>query len=157
MTFILKKDGTIVEQTVYEVPIDVKAEEEKLAWMETSLLQDANDEKERKEKFAEIDALPLDEDTKTKVKDNQVYEVSSTPLNLAEEEEKLAWMKQCLEQDITVYAEYQAKIAEIDAAPLSEEIKNLAKNSIHVFPSGVSQSEMERQQERVDSIKLMVK
>ncbi len=91
------------------------------------------------------------------VKDNQVYEVSSTPINLAEEEEKLAWMKQCLAQDTVAYTEYQAKMAEIDAAPLSIELKTAAKSSVQLFSNGISQSDMERQQERVDTIKLMVK
>lgn len=91
------------------------------------------------------------------VENGVVYQVQNVPVNVEEEEKKLQWMKDCVAQDEAAMAEYAAKMEEIDQSDLDEKVKHEAKKGVMLFASGVSKSEMERQEQRVEEIKKLLK
>ena len=91
------------------------------------------------------------------VENGVVYQVQSVPVNVEEEEKKLQWMKDCVAQDEAAIAEYNAKLEEIENSDLDEKVKHEVKKGVMLFASGVSKSEMERQEERVAEIKKLLK
>lgn len=64
----IKRDGKVYEQIISEVEVDLQAEEYKLQAWKDALVSDAREEAERQAKFAEIDAVDLDEELKETLK-----------------------------------------------------------------------------------------
>ncbi len=84
-----------------------------------------------------------------KVVGHTVYEVKETPVSLEEERKKLQWMEDCIAQDQAAFAEYNAKIEEVDALPIAEDMKQILKSAVIITASGVTPAELEAQRVRV--------
>jgi hypothetical protein len=85
-------------------------------------------------------------------RDGKLYKVTTyeEEIDLAQEEYKLQAWKDALIRDAQDYAEYQAKIAEIDALDLKEEHKEALKLSVPFYSgSGI-------RQEQVDAVEQLV-
>lgn len=84
-----------------------------------------------------------------------VYEeqVSQVPVNIEAENYKLEAWKAAIANDARELAEYQAKIADIDALPIADEYKEILKQKVVLSsPSGITQAMVDEQQARVDAI-----
>lgn len=87
-------------------------------------------------------------------KDGKIYEVIEREIDIVQEEYKLQAWKDAMANDAREIAEYQAKLAEIDALPLDEKYKEVLKMQVTLSsPSGIRQEMVDAQQAIVDNLR----
>lgn len=87
-------------------------------------------------------------------KDGKIYEVIEREVDIAQEEYKLQAWKDAMANDAREIAEYEAKLAEIDALPLDEKYKEVLKMQVTLSsPSGIRQEMIDAQQAIVDNLR----
>lgn len=87
-------------------------------------------------------------------KDGKIYEVIEREIDIVQEEYKLQAWKDAMANDAREIAEYQAKLADIDALPLDEKYKEALKMQVTLSsPSGIRQEMVDAQQAIVDNLR----
>lgn len=88
-------------------------------------------------------------------RDGKIYEqiISEREVNLEEEQYKLDAWKAALENDARELAEYQAKLAEVEALEIKEELKEKLRDAVTVnSPSGIKQEMVDEHEAKLASI-----
>lgn len=86
-------------------------------------------------------------------KDGKIYKqtIIEEEVDIAQEEYKLQAWKDALVTDAREIAEYKAKILDIEALSVPEDMKETLKKSVWLFsPSSINQSMVDEQQKKVD-------
>lgn len=98
MTYITR-DGKVYKQTIIEEEVDVAQEEYKLSAWRSALENDARELQEYHAKIAEIDALKISDDFKTKLKQSVSPATNSgiRPEMVIDHEEKMAAISNAVE------------------------------------------------------------
>lgn len=88
-------------------------------------------------------------------RDGKIYEqiISEREINVTKETYKLQALKDALVNDAREFAEYSAKITEIDNSNLEADLKEALKKSIVFYsPSGIKQEMVEEQEVKIAEI-----
>ena len=86
-------------------------------------------------------------------KDGKIYKqtIIEDEVDIVQEEYKLQAWKDALVTDARELAEYKAKILDIEALSVPEDMKETLKKSVMLYsPSGITQSMVSEQQKKVD-------
>ena len=88
-------------------------------------------------------------------KDGKIYKqtIIEDEVDIVQEEYKLQAWKDALVNDSRELAEYQAKIADIDALSIPDDMKATLKSSVMLYsPSSITQKMVDDQQAKVDAL-----
>ena len=86
-------------------------------------------------------------------KDGKIYKqtIIEDEVDIVQEEYKLQAWKDALVTDARELAEYKAKILDIEALSVPDDMKETLKKSVMLYsPSGITQSMVSEQQKKVD-------
>lgn len=88
--------------------------------------------------------------------EGKIYKVIEEDIQVKQEEQKLSAWESAIENDAQELQTYNDKLSEIESFNIPEEYKNKLKETVTLYsPSGIKQSMVDEQRQKVNDIKAL--